>query len=184
MVEGASKQKFLDYVREHIFRPAGMKQTRDDSLRDIIPHRSRGYVKLPGGELQNASVFDASNKIPGGGLCSTARDMAHFAIGLQSGVLLKPATFKQMCGLQKTNDGQPAGDVTKQGQFVGQGLGWLVMEGERRHEVRHGGSQSGVKTILYLAPRDKLAVVLLANLSGVELEQLARRIADLALPPK
>ncbi len=43
VIEGASEMTFLDYLREHIFKPAGMQHTYIDDIYAIIPHRARGY---------------------------------------------------------------------------------------------------------------------------------------------
>src|SRR5271170_5227563 len=67
VLEGATAQKYVDYVRENIFRPAGMEHTQPDDFFAIIPHRTRWYHKDSQGAVQNAGVLDSSYKIPGGG---------------------------------------------------------------------------------------------------------------------
>ena len=42
-IEGASGEKFVDYLRENVFVPAGMSDTQADNLIAIIPHRTRYY---------------------------------------------------------------------------------------------------------------------------------------------
>jgi len=171
-IEGASGMSYLDYVREHIFRPAGMDRARDDNVFAIIPHRAQGYRRTPSGELQNSPLADTSNKIPGGGLCSTVLDLARFAIALQQGKLLRRETLEPMWTPQKTRDGRE----------TSYGLGWSLSEYRGRREVFHTGGQPRVSTLLYMRPEDRLAVVLMSNLEGARLLDLARRIADLAQP--
>jgi serine beta-lactamase-like protein LACTB, mitochondrial len=67
VLEGASSEKYIDYVRKNIFQPAGMEQTRDDDFFAVIPHRTRWYHKDKSGIVRNAGVLDSSYKIPGGG---------------------------------------------------------------------------------------------------------------------
>lgn len=171
VIEGASGMSYMDYVRENIFKPAGMEQARDDNVFAIIPHRAQGYRRTPAGELQNSPLADTSNKIPGGGLCATALDLARFALALQQGVLLRPETLAQMWTPQKTRDGRE----------TSYGLGWSLSEERGRREVFHTGGQPRVSTLLYLRPQERLAIVLLSNLEGARLIGLARQIADLAL---
>src|SRR5271155_387158 len=92
VLEGPSSQKYLDFVKESVFDPAGMEETQADNFFSVIPHRTRWYHKDKAGVVQNAGVLDSSYKIPGGGLISSADDMARFAIALLSSKLVKPAT--------------------------------------------------------------------------------------------
>ncbi len=171
-IEGASGMSYLDYVGENIFRPAGMDHARDDDVFALIPHRAQGYRRTPSGELQNSPLADTSNKIPGGGLCSTVLDLARFAIALQQGKLLRHETLEQMWTPQKTRDGRE----------TSYGLGWSLSEFRGRREVFHTGGQPRVSTLLYMRPEDRLAIALMSNLEGARLIDLARRIADLAQP--
>jgi CubicO group peptidase (beta-lactamase class C family) len=171
VVEGASGLKFVDYIRENVFKPTGMDRMREDDVFEIIPNRAQGYRKLQTGELRNSSLADTSNKIPGGGLCSTVADLAKFAIAVQTGKLVKPETLAPMWTRQKTRDGQP----------TNYGLGWFLDERNGQREVWHTGGQQRVSTILYMRPDQRLAVVLMSNLEGARLTELARQVADLAL---
>ncbi len=168
VIEGASGMSYLDYVRENIFRPAGMERIRDDNVFAIIPHRAQGYRRTPDGELQNSALADTSNKIPGGGLCSTVVDLAKFAIALRRGVLVRKETLEQMWTRQKTRDGQE----------ISYGLGWNLSQYRGQREVFHTGGQPRVSTLLYMRPDQGIAVVLMSNLEGARLIELARQIAD------
>src|ERR1041384_1543296 len=44
-IEGASGEKFADYVAKHVLAPAGMTHTFIDDVYEIVPHRARGYQK-------------------------------------------------------------------------------------------------------------------------------------------
>ncbi len=117
--------------------------------------------------------MDSSYKIPGGGLVSTAEDLARFAIAVQSGVLIKQATFAQMSQNQKTRDGRE----------TGYGYGWYIDGiGERKGIVWHSGVQPGATSTLYTFPKERFAVAILTNLEGggrLGLEALANQIADI-----
>lgn len=170
-VEGAAGESFPEYLDAHIFRPARMESIRVDDAAAIIPHRAQGYRKLPDGTLRNSILADVSNKIPGGGLCGTATDLARFAIAMQKDVLLKPESRAQMWTRQKLKDGTE----------TNYGLGWSISTRNGRREIAHGGGQPRVATYLYLRPEDHCAVALMTNLEGAKLPDLARRIADVAV---
>lgn len=171
VAEGASGAKFPDLLREKVFQPAGMDRIRVDDAAALIPNRAQGYRKTPQGELRNSALADTSNKLPGGGLCSTVEDLARFGMAVQKGTLLKPATLQTMWTRQKTADGK---ETTY-------GLGWALADRQGRREVMHGGAQPRVATLLYMLPEERCTVVLMCNLEGTRLTDLAREIADLAL---
>jgi serine beta-lactamase-like protein LACTB, mitochondrial len=172
VIEGASGQSYLEFVRQNIFEPAGMTTIRDDDPAAIIPNRAQGYEKTRNDALRNSVLADVSYKIPGGGFCSTVEDLAKFALALQSNKLLKPETRAQAWTKQKTKDGQ---EITY-------GLGWQLSEHNGVKEVAHGGNQARVTTYLYMMPERNFAVVLMMNLESVGTRtQLARQIAEIML---
>ncbi len=79
VIEGASKQDFLDYMSEHVFVPAGMSQTLADHVVPIIENRARPY-DIENGELVNAPWVDNSVKWAGGGFLSTSEDLVRFGL--------------------------------------------------------------------------------------------------------
>jgi CubicO group peptidase (beta-lactamase class C family) len=181
VIEGASGMTFIDYMRERVFKPAGMKQTQADDLYTIIRNRARGYSpRVYGrfdGNFRNAALMDSSYKIPGGGLVSTAEDLARFAIAVQNGALIKQEMFEQMTKSQKTRDGRE----------TGYGYGWYIDRREGRQpdgSIWHGGVQAGFTADLWIMPKKRFALVILTNLEGggrLGLGTVANQIADIAL---
>jgi len=168
-VEGAAGKPFVEVLEEGIFAPAGMVSTRVDEVASLIPNRAQGYLRLPSGEVHNSALADVSYKVPGGGLCATASDVARFGLALTSGTLLKKDTLAQMLTSQRTREGRP----------TSYGLGLNVSGPGRRREAWHTGGQERVTTLLYLQPDAGLVVALLSNLEHASLTDLARRVADL-----
>ena len=111
-IEGASGMPYLQYLADHIFKPAGMTQTIVDNASLNVPNRAVGYraglfgfswLKWLRG-LHEAPPHDTSIKIPAGGLLSTVDDMARFAIAVMSGQLVQPGTIAKMWTKPKTRD--------------------------------------------------------------------------------
>lgn len=172
VLEGASSMRFEEYLRKHIFEPAGMRTARADDVYEIIPNRARGYRKRMGGKVENAILIDTSNKVPGGGMCGSVEDIADFGIHLQAGNLLKKETLAEMFTVRTTRDGKP----------TGYGLGWYIERAGNRAIVYHGGSQPGFRTMLLMIPSDQITVVVMSNIEGSSgLRPLATRIADVVL---
>jgi len=171
VLEGASGQKFVDLVRENVFRPAFMGHTRADDFFAIVPHRSRWYHKDCDGTVQNAGVLDSSYKIPGGGLISSADDMAHFAAAMLADKLVKRSSRDAMWASQKATDGSS----------TGYGLGWGIVSAHGLALIVHTGGQQGTSTALLLAPERRAAVVVLANMDGVDAGKLADTLLKIVL---
>jgi serine beta-lactamase-like protein LACTB len=131
VLEGAASQQYVDYVRENIFKPAGMEQTQADDFFAIIPHRTRWYHKEKVGSVHNAGVLDSSYKIPGGGLISSADDMANFEAAILADKLLQRATRDLMWTPLKTVDGKTTGYA----------LGWGIADNFGVHMAAHNGGQ-------------------------------------------
>ena len=116
-IEGASGEKYADYVRESVLVPAGMLQTRPDDRLAIIPLRTRFYSKDKSGAVVNAEFLDSSYKVPSGGWLSSAQEMARFEVAILTDRLIKRATRDIMWTPQMPSDGL--------GRMV-YGLGWQV----------------------------------------------------------
>lgn len=169
-VETASGERFVDYIRKHIFEPVGINSIQADDVYRIIPHRARGYRRNHG-QLENCALADTSNKIPGGGLVGTPSDLVRFAIALMQGKLLKPETVNLMFTPQKLANG-------KQTEY---GLGWAVKLEDGKKWVWHSGGQQGVSTLLLLSPEKQVAVASMLNLEHADVFRPTARIIQAVL---
>jgi serine beta-lactamase-like protein LACTB len=170
-VEGASGQKFADYMREQVFKPAAMDRMRIDGIGDIILNRAQGYRRTRDGNLRNSDIADNSYKIPGGGFVSTVEDLAKFAVAMNTNAILKKETVEQRFTRQKLSDGKE----------TGYGLGWEVSLVDGQKIVGHSGAQQRVSTMLQMIPDKGFAVVLMTNLEDIRLRALANQITEIVL---
>lgn len=171
-VEAAAGQDYVEYVLEHVCRPAGMKSIEPDSPYKIIAHRAAGYRLEGQGDSAthvNDIFVDVSNKIPGGGWCSNTGDLARFAIALMDGKLVSRESLERMWTVQKTTDGKETPS----------GLGCFVEQVEGQRRISHSGGQPKVSTFLVFSPETRSAVVLMSNLSGTRLKALAGELLTL-----
>ena len=175
-IEGASGEKYADYVRDHILVPAGMLQTRPDDRFDIVPLRARFYSKNTSGAVVNAEFLDASYKVPGGGWLSSAPDMARFEVAILTDRLIQRATRDMMWTPQMPSDGL--------GRMV-YGLGWQSGKTHGVADVGHGGSQQGASAMMLIAPDARAGVVVLINSDAAGASELASQLLEivLGLPP-
>ncbi len=167
-IEGASGEDYVGYVQKHIAEPSGMSTLQPDSPFAIIPHRAAGYRKQ-GKKLLNDFAADVSNKIPGGGWCSTAGDLVRFAGALNSGKLLSAQSLETMWTPRTTVDG----DATK----VGYGCFIDIVDDDRL--ISHSGGQPKVSTFLVFSPEKKVAVAVMSNLRASSPKPLALDLIEL-----
>jgi CubicO group peptidase (beta-lactamase class C family) len=166
VIEGASGVRYVDFMRQNVFVPAGMGHTQVDDRFAIIPYRTRFYEKTPSGAVQNADFLDSSYKVPGGGWLSSAEDMARFEAAILNDKLIKRATRDLMWTPLKPSDGSKDG----------YGLGWGNAEENGVAFVAHTGGQQGTSTAFLLAPAQRDGVVVLTNMAGVDARDLAVEI--------
>jgi serine beta-lactamase-like protein LACTB, mitochondrial len=174
VLEGAASEKYVDYVKENVFEPAGMVETQADNFFAVVQHRTRWYHKDKSGVVQNAGVLDSSYKIPGGGLISSADDMARFEIAIMTNKLLKPATREVMWTPEKAADGSENGYA----------LGWGTQKKYGLALVEHTGGQQGTSTSIILVPERRAGIVVLANMDNVDSAALSTEILKIVLELK
>jgi CubicO group peptidase (beta-lactamase class C family) len=174
VLEGAASQKYVDFVRENVFKPARMEHTQADDFFSIIQHRTRWYHRDKAGVVRNAGVLDSSYKIPGGGLISSADDMAQFEAAILADKLLKRTTRDVMWTVLQPTEGKPSHYA----------LGWFVAEKFGLRTAGHTGGQQGTDTAFLIAPDRRAGVVVLANMDNVNTNLLADEILKIALDLK
>jgi CubicO group peptidase (beta-lactamase class C family) len=170
VIEGASGQSFGDYIKEHIFDPLGMENSRMDDPADLISNRVNGY-RLIKGEVKNSEFVDVSSRFAGGGTRSTVVDLLKYAQGVIEGKLLKKETWMLLFTSM----------ATREGRFTGYGMGWSVRPWRGHFQVSHGGSQPETRTHLLIFPAENFSIAVASNLEGVSLTPYFRRLAELVL---
>lgn len=167
VIEGASHEKYTDYMAQHVFQRAGMTHTFVDDF-GLVPHRARGYEKDENGNVRNAGLMDSSYKIPGGGYVSNAEDLVRFADAIMQDRLLKPQTVQMMWTSQKTSDG-------KETHY---GLGWGITDLENIRVFAHSGGQQGTSTSLIIMPSREYASAVMINMENIDAPKINREISE------
>lgn len=152
VLEKAAGMPYAELAQARVFRPLGMAHSRHSLLEAqqlegatlAVPHRCVG---VPVGQYGVAEV-------PAAGLRSTALDLARLLAALtsQDARLLTPGSIREM--------------LPDSGR---QGLGWWGRDfpyGElmsKEPVFTHGGCMEGVRTHIYIWPRQRAGAVVLTN---------------------
>jgi len=158
-IEGASGQSYADYMRDHVWRPAGMVATRLDDPLAIIPHRARGY-QIVDGALRNSEFIDISSRFAAGGTRGPVPDLLRFMQALNDGVLLPPSRIAQLYAPMRTRDGGFSGFPGTEGYA----MGWNVMRAHGQRVLHNDGGQQETRTMILNVPDEKLCVATAQNL--------------------
>jgi D-alanyl-D-alanine carboxypeptidase len=166
IIEAASGASYYDYVRERIFRPAGMTSTDSLPESEHVPNRSIGYMRPYLGARSwqpNTDWLPWRGTAAGGGY-STVGDIARFANALTSHQLLSPGTTELLLAGKI--------DLGYGGKYAfgfvdsrdANGNGW----------VGHSGGAPGMNGDLRIYLKSGYVLVALANIDG----PAAQRITD------
>ena len=155
VVQKASGQDYYEYVREHIFKPAGMNST--DSLPEdqAVADRSVGYTKMNGAREWRPDVDTLPYRgTSAGGGYSTVEDLLAFANALENHKLLDA----------KNVDLLTTGKVERPGGGAKYGYGFsdeISADGVRC--FGHGGGAPGMNGDLKICPQSGYVIAVLAN---------------------
>jgi CubicO group peptidase (beta-lactamase class C family) len=148
VVEAVTGQDYYDYVRTHVFKPAGMTHTGWYTP-DQVPNMAHGYTRVDA-----TGTWIAGN--PSGGAYSTVGDLVRFAQALLKNKLLgQEMTTIVLTGKVDTPRLGPARTRYAYG-----------FEEEYRNGVRivgHGGGEPGNEAELRIFPGLGYTLVVLAN---------------------
>jgi D-alanyl-D-alanine carboxypeptidase len=160
-------------LRERIFDPLAMNDTRVISLSEIIPHRAAGYRRERGVLRNGEFIAPTILGYGGGGLRSTVLDLVKWDAVLYTERLLKKSSLDEMWTPAKLNGGKPSG----------YGFGWGIAVIRGRRCLSHTGANvTGFGSAICRFVDDRLTVIVLTNCNPVNSFEIAQRIARLYLP--
>ncbi len=162
VVEKVSGQSYYDYVRDHVYAPAGMTSTGSQPEDQPVPNTSIGYTQSPHGRWQpNTDTLPYRGTSAGGGY-STVGDLVRFANALQNHTLLDAAHTDMMT----------TGKIDMPGGKYDFGFGESIINGVRC--FGHNGGAPGMNGDLEICPLPGYVVAVLANMDP----PAAGRISD------
>jgi D-alanyl-D-alanine carboxypeptidase len=175
IIEKLSGRSYYDYVKENIFKPAGMTRTdsfeRDQKVDDLaVGYTSMGAEgSQPGPRVANTATLAGKGSSAGGGY-STVKDMLKFANALNANKLLTP----EFTEIVFTGGGpqRPAG--------AGRGgYGFMQNQINGIRIVGNGGGGPGVNAMFRIYFGRGYTVVVLSNYDPPSAERIAAKINEM-----
>lgn len=164
IVAQASGQSYYDYVREHVFRAAGMTgtdfYTKPQWRTD--PRMAHPYAKQPSGPRVDAIDLRMFVGTPAGDAFSTAADLGRFALALQGAKLLSPV-FTDITLSSKVPAAPPGPPPVGGAPPVFQCYGPVTASVRNQWVTGHSGGFPGTATDLQMYPGSQWVSVILSN---------------------
>jgi D-alanyl-D-alanine carboxypeptidase len=166
IVEVVSGQTYYEYVRQHIYEPAGMSKTAALPESDEIRDRAVGYKRGQSGWVPNTDELPYRGTSAGGGY-STVQDLFRFANALRQHKLLGAAyTSLLTTGTQATPDGSKYG------------YGFFDVDLNGVRYFGHGGGAPGMNAEFRVFPDSGYTVIVLANVDPPVATIVADYVSD------
>jgi CubicO group peptidase (beta-lactamase class C family) len=181
IVEKASGQLFGQFLQERIFKPLKMKNTLAyEKGKNEIPHRAYGHSRKDDA-WHETDQSPTSAVLGDGGIYSSIGDLAKWDRALREHTLLSQAEMQPALTPVRPTE-VPA--KLPDGSTVSYGFGWFLDPYQGHKRMSHDGGTMGFRTTIQHFPDDKLTIIVLANRTDINPEELALKVADLYLGQK
>lgn len=155
VIEKVTGESYFDYVRENVYKPAGMANTDCYELDGVNPNLAVGYDKeysAAGVRFRNNLYTHVMRGGPAGGGFSTVEDLLKFSEALRAGKLVSAASYALLTS-PKPELNSPS-----------YGYGFQVDTAGRR--VGHSGGFVGISSNLDMYMDGGYTTVVMSNYSG------------------
>ncbi|MGH9703351.1 MAG: serine hydrolase domain-containing protein [Candidatus Acidiferrales bacterium] len=168
IIEKASGEPLVQFLRERIFSPLGMRSVLNVDGERLSDSDPTGYLRYALGPFRVAPREGTGWLFAAGELAMSAEDLAKWDIAMIGQKLLKPDSYRVM----------QTETLLKNGLGTNYGLG-IGVRAESGHRVlEHGGGVSGFTTENVIFPDDRAAVVVLTNQDAFgSVANIARKIS-------
>jgi CubicO group peptidase (beta-lactamase class C family) len=176
IIEKLSGESYYDYLKEHIFKPAGMVNTDSYESDKDTPNLAIGYMNMgenggpdPSAPRRPNVPMRAYKGSPAGGGYSTVDDMLKFSVALQNHKLLSQA-YTDIVTTGKVEMGRP-------GTKYAYGFGNEISNGRRI--VGHNGGGPGTGVNFDIFTESGYTAVILGNYDPPAMAPVVKKIRDL-----
>lgn len=174
IIERLSGMSYFDYVRERIFKPAGMTNTDSFERGDRkVMNLATGYTSMGPNDMQSGPRRDNTPTLPGkgssaGGGYSTVEDMLKFADALLTHKLLN-AKYTEILF---------TGNKVGSAEGKGRGYGFTFNQVNETRIIGNGGGGPGINAMFRIYPDRGYTVVVLSNYDPPSAENVEEKITE------
>ena len=176
ITEKLSGMSYNEYVKENIFKPAGMTNTIVWNENATIKNQVTGYEWDSAAQVFKTSGADEHiffSTEGDGGIYTSVNDYIQWFKALQSNTIMPKKITDKARSIEFVIDAA---------KKAGYGFGWFVDESEKAVKVFHSGSNGGFRTYSFSIPSQNYLVVIFSNRDDIDLEALVQKIVQLQWP--
>jgi D-alanyl-D-alanine carboxypeptidase len=172
IVEKVSGMPLLQFLREKVFTPLGMKSVADIDEAKLGETSPTGYLRYALGPLRPAPKEGKGWLFAAGELAMPADDLARWDISIIDGSVMKPGSYREF----------ETEVLLKNGLATHYALGLSVGTEAGHRALSHGGEVSGFTAENIVFPDEHVAIAVLTNQDAAGAAgDIARGIAPLLL---
>jgi CubicO group peptidase (beta-lactamase class C family) len=168
IIEKVAGQSYYDYVRQHIYKPAGMTNSDAYEMREKTPNLAMGYTGSGGESGRKENTDSRPNRGgPAGGGYSTVEDLLKFSLALRQHKLLG-AKYTELV---------TTGKVKMGGNLYAYGFGDRKVNGKR--SFGHNGGAPGIASSLSIFPELGYTVIVMTNYDPPNMMPVVRKLEQM-----
>jgi CubicO group peptidase (beta-lactamase class C family)/ketosteroid isomerase-like protein len=173
IIEKLTKQDYFEYVREHIFKPAGMNNTDSYELEQGIPNLATGYTNMgltgrpESGPRQDSTTHLSGKGNSAGGGYSTLDDMLKFGQAVIGHKLLNQQ-YTDIVLSNQSPPGQPSA-----------GYGFFSTEVNGTRAIGNNGGGPGINSTFTVYPELGYTVVVMSNYDPPSANKVTSKIREM-----
>jgi CubicO group peptidase (beta-lactamase class C family) len=168
VIEKVTGKTYMEFVRERILEPLGMRDTGPTD-RQFEPPMAAPYARKPEGGLERLGGYKGPEiNFSAGMLASNSVDMAKYAQALVTHKMLSPKGYELLWMKRQALPG---------GKAAPWAFGWESGSVAGHLQVRISGGLPGIASTVLIFPNDDLIVIGLANIGGAEPHNLTQAVA-------
>lgn len=172
IVEKASGMPFIEFLREQVLAPAGIRNAADSDQEKLGPSDPAGYIRYGLGPLRLAPDEGKGWMFAAGELAMPAEDLAKWDISMIDQTVMRPDSYREM----------ETEILLKNGLGTNYGLGVDIDNRSGHRAIAHTGEVSGFTADNVVFPDDRIAIAVLTNQDAASAAGIIERgIAPLLL---
>lgn len=161
IIEAASGESYAGYMQRHLFAPLGMHHSYVSAAEAKQNGLAMGHQYWFGFPVAAPNMSMPLGMLAGGGLASTAEDLARWLIAHLNGGRCGGEHILSPAGMTEVHRGAVTFDVF--GMVMQYGMGWFASTAGASNLLWHSGTLPHFGAFMALVPAQKKGVVLLFN---------------------